>query len=79
VIAGGKLPPRSFDNHVPHDSFDSSGFLKQSAWYAVDQGMAPSDLSFEEDFGDISGKVGFHFFPVVKFEAGSPTSPSSYH
>lgn len=36
-IAGGKMPEKTYRNHVPHDSFDSNGYLRASAINVEDQ------------------------------------------
>ncbi|XP_046752349.1 uncharacterized protein LOC124415092 [Diprion similis] len=36
-IAGGRLPEKIYKNHIPHDSFDSNGYLKPGAINVEDQ------------------------------------------
>ncbi|KAK3931372.1 Protein xmas-2 [Frankliniella fusca] len=52
VVNGAPLPPRSFEKHIPHDSFDKNGFLTRDAFYAKDQGVP--DLEVKPSEGDIT-------------------------
>ncbi|XP_046628804.1 uncharacterized protein LOC124309310 [Neodiprion virginianus] len=36
-IAGGRMPEKIYKNHIPHDSFDSKGYLQPSAINVEDQ------------------------------------------
>ncbi|KAK2716842.1 hypothetical protein QYM36_007103 [Artemia franciscana] len=44
IINGGLLEPDRCQEHIPHDSFDSNGFLKREAKQALDQGLIPGQV-----------------------------------
>ncbi|XP_015599543.1 uncharacterized protein LOC107269801 [Cephus cinctus] len=52
-ITGGMLPEQTYKNHKPHESFDSSGYLKTKSINAEDQsGNNISDISDPYEFKD---------------------------
>lgn len=44
VVNGATLPPRSFETHNVHHSFDMNGYLYEHALYAKDQGVPDMEM-----------------------------------
>lgn len=71
-IAGGEMPDRMYENHVPHSSFDENGYLLPESLDAKDQRIERQESSLEEyDDEDASSNTS----ASVSFTENSPTKP----
>ncbi|KAJ8678920.1 hypothetical protein QAD02_014707 [Eretmocerus hayati] len=48
-IAGGSLPPKTYENHKPYSSFNAQGFLLDSVTGSQDQTLTPDPYTFVDD------------------------------